>query len=510
MVVLIAKRVSIVTLLTGVNLAATLLNQIVLAYLFGAGASMDAFLACGAVPFVILNLAIGDLGYVLVPLLMHFEKKGEAEAAVNSSFTAVGVLSVAVTTFGMLTHRWILHMTTAANMPAHTFDLAVTIAPLVWVVIGLTIMGSYLTGIHYYRRQFTFPSATLAIPYLGMIAGGLAGVRQMGIMAVVVGWAAGTLLRDVVLFLALHGTGIRLSRNILHPATMKLIKAIPPLGISLLPFTALPMIDVYWASRLPVGSISYLGFSARIVIAVTSIVVQGLSIVMFPDLSEDVASGQLDAFRRKVIEALKIIFLAIVPLAMFVAVVRLPMLEIALQRGKFTAESSLGVARVLPLYLLGVIWMAMMNIVIRSFYALQDYMTPAKVGVSAITLYAAMSGLLIHRFSYLGIGIAYSVFWFLMFLVQSHFLGKAVGGLLDRDLLEFLGKVLASSVLAIGVMAALVSELRGSIQSTAGLLAQGMCGVAIFILVSHFMFRLPQYPVLLGVIHRRMSPRQAG
>ena len=58
---LILKRVSIVTFFTGLNLCASFLNQAVLAYFFGASRSMDAFLISGALPFAVLNLAIGAM-----------------------------------------------------------------------------------------------------------------------------------------------------------------------------------------------------------------------------------------------------------------------------------------------------------------------------------------------------------------------------------------------------------------------------------------------------------------
>ncbi|MDR3724538.1 MAG: lipid II flippase MurJ [Terracidiphilus sp.] len=491
------------------NLVVTLVNQIVLAYLFGAGASMDAFLACGAVPFVVLNLAIGDLGYVLVPLLMEYEKKDKVTDAVNSSFSAISLLSLVVTLLGILGHRWVLRMTTASNMPAQTFDLAVSIAPLMWVVIGLTIMGSYLTGIHYYRREFTQPSVTLAFPYLGMIVGGLLGARQIGILAVVLGWVAGTFLRDVVLYITLCTPRARLTLKLFHPATWELLKTLPPLGVSLLPFTALPMIDVYWASRLPVGSISYLGYSNRIVIALASIVVQGLSVVLFPDMSEDIAKGDFEAFRLKVSEAIKVIFLAIVPLAIFVAIVRMPVLAVVLQRGKFSVASSEGVAKVLPLYLFGVVWMAMMNIVIRSYYALQEYLTPAKIGTVALILYIVLPSVLINRFSYLSIGIAYSVFWFVMFFLQGHFLGKKVGPILNCRLLEFFGKVLLSSLFAAGLLAATGRVLGWEMKSTVALVAQGAGSLVIFVAISYFVFRLPQYNKLLEVIRSKLASQEA-
>ena len=499
------KGISVVTVLTGVNLVMTLLNQIVLAYLFGTGASMDAFLACGAVPWVILSLAIGDLGYVLVPLLTRCEKKGTADAAINSTFSAVLLLSLAVTAVGIAGHRPILRWTTSSNMPAQTFALASSLAPAMWVVIGLTIMGSFLTGVQYYRRQFAIPSLTLAFPYLGMIMGGIVGARHIGIMAVAIGWVGGTVVRDVILLVTLRGARIRPTLHLSNPACRQLFRSLPLLGLSLLPFAALPMIDVYWASRLPVGSISYLGYSNRIVIALASIVVQGICVVLFPDLSDHIARGEIDVFRGKVVEAIKIIVLVITPLLMMVALARLSVVQFALQRGRFSFDSAVGVSRVLPLYLLGAVWMAMMNIVIRSFYALQNYRTPAAIGLFGLALYTGTIALLIGPLSYLAVGVSYSVFWTFMFVVQTYYLGKSINGLLNREFAVFLLKVSAGATTAAGAVALISLAAGAPFNNGALAVAQGMLAMLIFVLLGYYVFRFPQYTVLMGALLKRLG-----
>ncbi len=230
------------------------------------------------------------------------------------------------------------------------------------------------------------------------------------------------------MLVTLRGARIRPTLHLSNPACRQLFRSLPLLGLSLLPFAALPMIDVYWASRLPVGSISYLGYSNRIVIALASIVVQGICVVLFPDLSDHIARGEIDVFRGKVVEAIKIIVLVITPLLMMVALARLSVVQFALQRGRFSFDSAVGVSRVLPLYLLGAVWMAMMNIVIRSFYALQNYRTPAAIGLFGLALYTGTIALLIGPLSYLAVGVSYSVFWTFMFVVQTYYLGKSING----------------------------------------------------------------------------------
>jgi hypothetical protein len=40
-------------------------------------------------------------------------------------------------------------------------------------------------------------------------------------------------------------------------------------------------------------------------------------------------------------------------------------------------------------------------------------------------------------------------------------------------------------------------------------MAQGAAGLVLFVVISHFVFRLPQYPLLFGLIQQtlRMAPR---
>ena len=500
---LLLKRVSIVTFFTGLNLCASFLNQAVLAYFFGASRSMDAFLISGALPFAVLNLAIGDLSYTLVPLLMGYENTGEERRVSDSAFTALSVLALAVAVVGALGHRLILRLTTAGSMPPQTFELAASIAPMVWVVVGLTVLGSFLTGLHHFPRSFSYPAMTLALPYLGMIAGGLLGASRFGIVSVVTGWAVATLLRDIALYRLLPPPRVRFHWSPWHPAVARLFRSTYMLGISLLPFTVLPVIDTFWASRLPIGSISYLGYCSRIIIALAGMVVQGLCVVLFTDFSEDIANHNIASFHRKLVAAIHGILLFIVPLATLVLVLRSTLVSILLERGHFLPSATLGVIRVLPFYLLGMTFMAPMTIVIRGFYALGDYATPAKVGVLSLVAYTIASGLLVRHYSYIGIGMAYAMFWCLTLAVECYALGNKVGHLLGADFFAFLGKVTLSSLAAGCAVNFLIEPLHATLGQYLGPGCAAGVGLSIFIVLAHFVFRVPQFRTLAGFVTQR-------
>ena len=494
------RSISLVTLFSFVNVLMTSVNQVILASLFGAGTSMDAFIACGAVPLVILNLAIGDLSYVLVPLLLRYKDDRERGLVINSCFSVIVLLALVVSTVGVVAHRPILSFTTSQLAP-QTFEMAASLASSMWIIMGLTIIGSFLTGLHYHHHSFTVPSSTLAFPYLGMIVGGVVGAGMIGIQAVVLGWLAGMLLRDLVLYRALGSQAPKLSVGIVHPAVRMLLSRLVPLGASLLPFAALPLVDVFWASRLPTGSISFLGYGTRIVIAMTSLVVQGVSVVLFPQLSADAASDDLAGLRLKISRGIELVFGLIVPLACLVFLVRVPLVTLGLQRGRFTAESTLGVTSIVPFFLFGSIWMALMNIVSRAFYALQEYTVPARSGVVALCAYAILSGVLVGRYSYYGIGVSYVCFWVCLFFVQTVELGRRIGTLADAKLLLYIVKVMVAggfSLLAVGLLGRYLWTVRG-----AGALLNAVWFLPVFYLFATYVCRLRLYESLIRQIHGR-------
>ena len=500
-----SRTILTVTILTALSLSCSLLNQVALAYLFGASVSVDAFLAAGALPMTVQALAIGDLTYVLVPMLMvRRDDVSKQRDLTNRLFSFLLLAGFALVLVGVLGHRVFLRLTTSSAMPRSTFELAARVAPLAWVVLGLSLINGLFTGLHHFRRSFIIPSLCQPLPYVGMIVGGLGGAHRFGIESVAVGWVLGGVLRTSTLYMGFSGRReLRLRSALWHPEIWEFCKSLFPMGLSLLMFAALPMVDVYWASRLPEGSISYLGYSTRIVIAMTALVVQGISVVVFPDLSESMADRRFDEFKARVSKAIKAVLLVIIPLAAVVTALRQPILAVLFQRGNFHHAATMRVARVLPWYMLGTIGMAAMNIVSRGFYALKDYWTPAKWGLISLASYTILSGALIKPFSYVGVGIAYAIYWILVVFLQMHLLGLAAGRLLTRGLFIFLCKVLASSLPA-GLLVALIAT---HLTTTVGLLPDvivcGICGAGSFILLAYVVFRIPDLRMLVAAVMNR-------
>ena len=69
--------------------------------------------------------------------------------------------------------------------------------------------------------------------------------------------------------------------------------------LSLLPFTILAPIAYFWASKLEIGSISYLGYSQSFAGFLSVAVSMGIAVVSFPELADRFANqeGELPSFK---------------------------------------------------------------------------------------------------------------------------------------------------------------------------------------------------------------------
>jgi putative peptidoglycan lipid II flippase len=415
-------------------------SQLIIALLFGASADLDAYLAAIALPSMFSSALGAAVGYVLIPALAE----GKASGAVPTRTAAAvfwGVLAVAaaMAVGGTVFGGPILWLTTP-KLPADRFRLAVSMHRLFWVASGFSLLTGFCAAVYQSERRFLLPSVSNLVAPTCVIAGALLLFRPLGIMGLAAGYAFGILVQLILLLPIIRGRAeVHLEEGL--GAMRRFAASLLPVLVSILPFTMPPVIDAYWASGLPAGSLSYLGYANRIVIAITSLIVSGLAVVLFPFLSEHAAEGDFAGLRRKLLASLKLVFGFLIPTAALVCAARVPAIRLLFQRGSFDGHATAGLAAVLPWYLAGMVGMASMNVVGRALYALSSVRPLALLSVGALGFYWLACGWLSARYSYVGIGMAYSSYWAVQLIIAAALLRSALGFLVTARDLRFFGKL---------------------------------------------------------------------
>src|SRR5690349_20664152 len=164
----IARAVLIITLFTLLGQAVTFVTQVVMAALFGAGKSMDAFLAANAIPQYVIAVLLGSLGVVFIPVFIEYLTTGSQEEAWQIASSVINLTLIGLVVlilFAILSPETILRMA-APGLPKDVRQLAVQIAFITWPSVLATGVISLLTGIYQSQSRFGWPAA---VPVIGAI-----------------------------------------------------------------------------------------------------------------------------------------------------------------------------------------------------------------------------------------------------------------------------------------------------------------------------------------------------
>ena len=495
----IAKSSLAVTFFAGLVAGVSFLNQMVIARYFGASAELDAYLTAGALPSTFSGILLAGIGYTLIPILSK-APADQTDRAITGCFLLTLILGLGIGIAGGISGRFILRWT-APYLPAEKYLLSATLQLFFWPVAASSVLTSFLVGLSHFRKRFALAAASNAIPYVSAILCAITLSSRWGIFSIAVGLLAGCILQTAVLW---WGAPDKHSMRPLEftPFSGQFSRAMFPVLFTLLPYTLPPMIDAFWSSALPHGSLSYLGYANRIVIGLTSVSVLGVAVVIFPFLSADAAAGEKGQMRARIRATVKFVFLVLVPAAVLLGVLRAPILRLVFQRGSFDEAATAGLAAVLPWYLIGMVGMASMNVLSRSFYALSDFKTPALLGAGFLAFYFVSSGILSSRFLHVGIGITYAAYWTLQSGLAAFWLSRRVGGIWTWDDLKFLGKVVTVSVTVGLILYEANLYISWDVTWVFRTLCLGSAGVGLLSLISYLVFSVEERRWVTGMVQR--------
>ena len=390
------------------NLAG-LARQILILRTFGVGAELDAYSAAFRLPSLLFNLAAGGaLASAFVPTFTAHLTREQREAAwrlASSVASLVFLVTAAVAAATAFVAPWLVgHVLapgfTAPGQQALTTSLlrVMLLTPMVFGVSGL------LMGILNAHQHFLLPSLAPAFYSGGIILGVLVLVPRLGIHGLAWGTVLGAALH---LLVQLPGLRARQARfypglGLRDPSVLLVGRLMAPRLLGAAAVEVNFLVNTILASGQPEGSLAAVTYAFTIMLMPQQLIAQAMAIAALPTFSAQVARGEWEALRRTVGETLRgVVYLAL-PASLGLILLRRPLVAMFFQGGAFDARATELVAWALLWYGAGLLGHALLEVVVRAFYAMQDTRTPVTVGVSAMALNVILSLLLAPAFVRLG------------------------------------------------------------------------------------------------------------
>lgn len=391
------------------------IRDMVMASVFGASPGMDAFLLAFKIPNFMRRLfAEGAFSQAFVPVLSEYranKSQAEVKTLIDNVFGALTVVLLLVTIIGVICAPilvWIFAPGFDTKDPR--FSMATHLLQITFPYIFFISLTAFAAGVQNAHGKFAIPAFTPVLLNLSLIIAAYFCSSYFVEPIYALGWgvmAAGVaqllfqapFLSQLALFptfrLDWRSPGVKRVLTLMTPAII---------GASVMQINLL--VDTIFASFLPVGSLTWLYFSDRLLEFPIGMFGVALATVVLPHLSQQYAKNSQTGFSASVDWALRWILLIGVPATIGLVMLATPMLATLLQYGEFTPHDVIMASRSLIALSLGLVFFLAVKVLVSAFYARQNTKLPVKVAIVAMLANVVFNALLIGPLAHAGLALA--------------------------------------------------------------------------------------------------------
>ena len=406
-----------------------LAREMVIASYFGATGPVSAFTAASTAPKMLYDFLVGGmLSAALVPVLSDYARldrdrsAGSEETDLPPEGAKVGpnpelvrlvgaLLSLAVVSLAGLALLMVVFAPQIAILLAGGFDdfdpallpltarLLRLMAPVVWFIS----MAGLLTGVLFALQRFSVPALASAVYNLGIVVAAPILAGRVGIVSLAVGVLAGSMIQFGLMAWDVRRAGLKFTVRWSHPALGRIVLLYLPIAAGLIVAQFQVGLDRRLASGTGVQSIAWMSKATTLQQMPLGVISVAISLAALPRLSQQFAAGDEGAYRATLAKGLRMVLVMIVPLLVGLGLLAEPTVRLLFERGQFTADDTAQVVSALQVYLVGALFASIDFPLIYAFYARNDTLLPALVGVLSVLVYAVLALALIEGLGFLGL-----------------------------------------------------------------------------------------------------------
>ncbi len=383
---------------------------------FGAGDQIAAFTVADNLNTLLFDLiSSGMLEAALIPVL---------SALVVSRATGMGdlrrltgillTISVSIAAFlavlGVIFAPGLVRLMTALGDPdqgrgAATTDLAIQNLRIVLPSLVFLVAGTVMIAALYAVQKPGAPALGSAARNLSVVLCILLLGSHYGTRSMALGVLIGAVVLAAMQWLSLRRSGLqpRLGFDTASPELREIGRLYLPVFLGLIISTVVVVIDRNLAWRAETDAVGAMRYATTLAQLILGLVVAAVSLAVLPQLSYQFANDDDAAFRQKLVQALQLITILLVPAVVGMAVLARPIVRLLFEHGKTGPEASKLIVAALLLYLPGHLLAGYDQVLIFAFYARKNTLLPVLVGVIASGGYLVVAFALFDQYQMRGL-----------------------------------------------------------------------------------------------------------
>lgn len=404
------SRVSLVSaaaLLAGTSLISTLLG-IVRTKLINANfynIESDAYFAAFKIPdLVFFTLASGALGVAFLPILSERLVKSRQSAWDVASYVlnALAIVAMAASVLLIIFAEPLMRYIVAPGFTPEQLELSVAIMRIVTVNIFIFAISTVLSTVQQSVGRFFF-FAIAPLFYNGAIILSIYVFRDtIGIVGLGLGVAFGAVLQLLVVALGMVGLGFRYRPTIdyKNKSFREVLTVLPARSVDQGIDYINSIAETRFASNLQIGAVTWYESALILHNAPISLIGTAISTAAFPRLTDRLAQGRVDLFRRDFVRVLQTMIWIAAPVVVVAFFAR------AYLARMIFAQSSREIATIFGFLCIAIFFRIIYTIISRYFYAHKDTRTPLYVSLFVILLNVVLAYNLSKPSAYGVVGLA--------------------------------------------------------------------------------------------------------
>ncbi len=432
-----------VALFTGTSVSKVLgfARDVLIASLFGASATMDAFFVALSIPSII-GYAVGSgLASAILPVSTRLQRSApERHKTLNRTLMVFATLfSAAVAVMVVIASRPLVGLI-APDLPGQISDAAISMTRLLSVLIIAYVLYYLMGGIYHSLNHFVVPSFLQPLENVIVIIFLASLHAAFGIKALVAATVLGLCGIVAANIVPLLRTGeLSGGRQAVQKETWEVLRSAAPLVAVFGVHQGYFLIERYFASGLPAGSIASLTYARRLIDLPTLFFIATLASALFPKLSDLFARNDRVAINGMLSKAASRMLVVLVPITIVYLFWGGSIVSLVFHRGAFDSDAVRSTSDALRFYSVGIFPLAGIALTSKALYAMNNMRVPFIASMTGVMVSIIANVLLRPVLGISGIALSTTLMFLSICLLQAAYLW-------NRDMIQERGAVVRTSL----------------------------------------------------------------
>ncbi|WP_438315147.1 murein biosynthesis integral membrane protein MurJ [Sporosarcina sp. FA9] len=449
------KLASIIFLVSTVILKfSSMIRDLVIANFFGTSYQADAYIAAMSIPNAFVLFLLTGMKDAFLPSYFKYDKLGKGDEHLTNIIKATAILAFFVGLIGALLATPIVK-TIYANSSFIQYEDGLQIA--VWTVMiyfgSLVFVGvnSVYEGFFDAKRKFSFSVFSQTSVVLVTILFTFIFHNKIGILAVPIGYLAGTILS---LFIkVVYRTPkkfLNWQQKIDTPEVKEFYGIFWPVGLTIAVGQINLLVNTFFGARLGEDSIvSHLNYAFRLVNIPQAIFAVTIATIVFPIIAKSRQDNDKPGFRKGIEQGLLYLLVFLTPALTGMWILMEELVTLVYVRGEFSLSDVPVTTSYAILYIGSAFFYSIQAIVAKGFYTLEKGHYMMRIGMISIGLNIVSNWIFSYYYGAAGIALSASLVAMFYSVITFTTLWKLIGGMDFRYLIKNTFQVIvATSIMA--------------------------------------------------------------